>query len=121
MSSKARKLAMLTGVTALIGICGFQPASSLAASCAGDWVTVSAECPLPADLLPGDELQVTVGSVVHSQLRVVRLSECNGQPAYLTSATQEGCGWRRSITAYRRSGGTPIETDVTGTTALEAQ
>lgn len=120
MSLRHQSSIALAAVTLLWGIGFHQPGPALAA-CSGGWITVSAECPLPADLVPGDEIQITVGSALHTRQQVVGASACNGETSYLTSDDQSGCGWRRSITAYHRTGGTVIGADVTGTTALEVQ
>jgi hypothetical protein len=120
MSLRHSSLTGLTAVAMLWGIAVHQSALAQTA-CSGDWITVSDACPLPADLVPGDEIQITVGSALHTRQQVVAASACDGESAYLTSDTQAGCGWRRAITAYRRAGGTIIDTGITGTTALEAQ
>jgi hypothetical protein len=80
---------------------------ALAVECAGPgWVRVSPDCPVPNDLGVGDTIEVTVGSAVFSRGKIVALARCNGEVRYLTSANQSGCGWRKTITAYRRTAST---------------
>jgi hypothetical protein len=74
-----------------------------AASCQGPgWVRVSPECPVPGDLTVGDSIEITVGSAVFAHQKIVKVANCRGEKRYFTSASQTGCGFHKTFTAYRR-------------------
>ena len=84
----------------------------------GNWVRVGNGSMVPQDLSIGDQVELSIGSVVEGRGAIVGSADCGGQRTYYTSSRQTGCGWSNSITAYARSS-TETGAQATATTALE--
>lgn len=111
---------ILAGVGLVIGS-ATMPIDSVQAQsrCASGWVLVGGECRLPDDLVIGDQIEITIGSAVSRRGQVFGYAQCDGQRTYYTSASQQGCGWRNAITAYRRTNGGELGTETSAASALK--
>jgi hypothetical protein len=99
MSSKVIISVAITAATLF-----FSSSFAQAAGCSGPgWVKVSPDCPLPNNLGVGDGIEITVGSAVFAHGTVVAVGSCYGETRYFTSDDKSDCGFRRTVTAYRRT------------------
>jgi hypothetical protein len=96
---------ILAGSAVLAGFfLGFPTEFAAADQCSGNgWVKVSPDCPLPDNLRVGDQIEITVGSTVFARRQIIATGKCHGEVRYFTSVPADDCGWRQTVTSYKRS------------------